>query len=280
MALPSDFQFSQASLQDYVDCPRRFQLRYVLRLAWPAQEVEPVLEREQYMQRGAAFHRLIQRHAIGIPADDLSRTVHDADLRRWWHNYLEHRPDGLPGARFPEIVLSAPLGEHRLLAKYDLVAVDAGQRVVIVDWKTSRKRTKLKYLAERLQTKVYPYLLVQAGAYLNGDQSLAPQQVEMIYWFADYPEDPAHFAYDAAQYEANGAYLASLVAKITDLGDADFPLTTHDRHCKFCPYRSLCRRGVRAGTLDDALEALDGEIDASDGLEIDIDFEQMAEIEY
>ncbi len=36
MALPSDFQFSQSSLQDYVDCPWRFYLRYIRQLAWPA----------------------------------------------------------------------------------------------------------------------------------------------------------------------------------------------------------------------------------------------------
>ena len=280
MALSSDFQFSQGSLQDYVDCPRRFQLRYVLQLDWPAQEVEPALENEQHMRQGTAFHRLIHRHALGIPAENLSRTVQEPDLRRWWHNYLAYRPAGLPETRFPESVLSAPMGEHRLLAKYDLIAVDAGQRAVIVDWKTSRKRTKRKYLVERLQTKVYPYLLVRAGAHLNGGRPIAPEQVEMTYWFADYPEDPAHFAYDIAQYETDGAYLTSLVEEIAGLGDTDFPLTTQERRCKFCLYRSLCQRGVRAGTLDEALDAIDDEADVGDTFDIDIDFEQIAEIAY
>jgi CRISPR/Cas system-associated exonuclease Cas4 (RecB family) len=280
MALPSDFQFSQGSLQDYVDCPRRFQLRYVLQLAWPAQEMEPALENEQHMRQGVAFHRLIHRHMLDIPVEDLSRTVQEPDLRRWWHNYLEHRPEGLPETRFPEIVLSASMGEHRLLAKYDLVAVDAGQRAVIVDWKTSRKRTKHKYLTERLQTKVYPYLLLQAGAHLNGGQPLAPEQVEMIYWFADYPDDPAHFGYDATQYEADRAYLTSLVEEIAGLGDVDFPLTTQEQRCKFCPYRSLCQRGVKAGSLDEALEAMDDEALVGDTFDFDIDFEQIAEIAY
>lgn len=284
MALPSDFQFSQASLQDYVDCPRRFQLRYVLRLAWPAQEVEPALENEQHMRQGAAFHRLIHRHALGIPAEDLSRTVQEPDLYRWWQNYLEHGPGGLPEARLPEIALSAPQGEYRLLAKYDLLAVDAGRRAVIVDWKTSRKRTKREVLVKRLQTRVYPYLLVRAGAHLNGGQAIAPEQVEMIYWFADYPEEPARFGYDAAQCEADGAYLASLVEEIVGLGDEDFPLTKQDQRCKFCPYRSLCQRGVRAGTLDEVLDAalgeIEGEVEIGDAFDVDIDFDQIAEIEY
>jgi CRISPR/Cas system-associated exonuclease Cas4 (RecB family) len=276
MALPSDFQFSQSSLQDYVDCPRRFQLRYVLQLAWPAQEVEPALENEQHMRQGAAFHRLVHRHALGIPAENLSRAAREPDLRRWWHNYLEHRPEGLPEMRFPEIVLSAPTGEHRLLAKYDLVAVDAGQRAIIVDWKTSRKRTKRKYLAERLQTKVYPYLLVRAGAHLNSGQPIAPEQVEMIYWFADHPDDPAHFSYDEAQYEADRACLTSLVEEIAGPGDVDFPLTPQEQRCKFCPYRSLCQRGVKAGSLDE----MEDEADAGDAFGVVLDFDQIAEIEY
>jgi CRISPR/Cas system-associated exonuclease Cas4 (RecB family) len=276
MALPSDFQFSQGSLQDYVDCPRRFQLRYVLQLDWPAQEVEPALENEQHMRQGAAFHRLIHRHVLGIPAEELSRTAQEPDLRRWWHNYLEHRPEGLPETRFPEVVLSAPVGEHRLLAKYDLVAVDAGRRATIVDWKTSRKRTKHKVLAERLQTRVYPYLLVQAGAHLNGGQPLAPEQVEMTYWFADYPDDPAHFGYDKVQYEADRAYLTSLVEEIAGLGDEVYPLTEEAQRCKFCPYRSLCQRGGKAGSLDE----IEDEADAGDAFDVVLDFDQIAEIEY
>ena len=39
--LPDDFHFSQGSLQDYVDCQRRFQLRYLMKLAWPAVDAEP-----------------------------------------------------------------------------------------------------------------------------------------------------------------------------------------------------------------------------------------------
>jgi CRISPR/Cas system-associated exonuclease Cas4 (RecB family) len=275
--LPTNFQFSQASLQDYVDCPRRFQLRYVLQLAWPAQEVEPALENEHHMQQGAAFHRLVHRHALGMPEKDLTRTVQDPDLRRWWHNYLNHRPAGLLEARYPEIVLSAPIGEqHRLLAKYDLVAVEAGKRAIIIDWKTSRKRPKREYLAERLQSKVYPYLLVRAGAHLNGGAPITPEQVEMTYWFADYPDDPAQFAYDAVRYEADQAYLSTLVAEIAGLGDEVFPLTGEVRRCQFCPYRSLCQRGVEAGSLDD----LEDEADAGDAFDLDLDFDQIAEIAY
>jgi CRISPR/Cas system-associated exonuclease Cas4 (RecB family) len=276
MTLPPGLQFSQGSLQDYVDCPRRFQLRYLLRLAWPAIEVEPALENEHYLQQGAAFHRLVHQHVLGIPAERLSSAVTDLDLRRWWRNYLAQPPADLPPSRYPEIVLSAPVGSYRLVAKYDLVAVDAGRRAVIVDWKTSRRRPRRTWLAGRLQTRVYPYLLVRAGAHLNGGQPLQPEQVEMAYWFADFPEDPERFAYDAAQYRADGVYLASLMEEIERLGDEGFPLAAQERRCRYCVYRSLCRRGVGVGVLEEA----ETEAELGDEFDVSLDFEQIAEVEY
>ena len=72
MPLPLNFQFSQASLSDYVDCARRFQLRYLLEQPWPAVEAEPLLERERVMALGQRFHKLIQQHIEGLPAEALT----------------------------------------------------------------------------------------------------------------------------------------------------------------------------------------------------------------
>jgi hypothetical protein len=319
MTLPTDFQFSQGSLQDYVDCPRRFQLRYIQRLAWPAVEAGPPLENERHLQQGAAFHRLVHQHVLGLSPERLSSTIADEDLSRWWHNYLESAPVDPSASLYPEVVLSAPVSGHRLVAKYDLIALMGSSglgrspsttlrtgpspierprpspvekadfelsRAVILEWKTSRKRPQRKWLAERLQTRVYPYLLVRAGSHLLeiGDGALKmgdwrpfqPEQVEMVYWFANFPGDPERFPYDAARYEADGDYLASLIKEIKDLGDGDFPLTTQERRCRYCPYRSLCQRGVRAGTFDEAEDDMTPE----DLSQLDFDFEQIAEIEF
>ena len=62
MALAADFSFNQSSLQDYLDCQRRFELRYLLRLSWPAVEIEPALENERFLRRGSIFHRLVHQH--------------------------------------------------------------------------------------------------------------------------------------------------------------------------------------------------------------------------
>ncbi|MBN1955391.1 MAG: PD-(D/E)XK nuclease family protein [Anaerolineae bacterium] len=273
MALPASFQFSQASLQDYTDCPRRFQLRYLERVVWPAVEAEPALENERYARQGVAFHRLVHQHALGVPIARLSQTVVDPDLRRWWRNYLEAGPADLPAARYPEVVLSAPLAGHRLVAKMDLVAVDPGQQAVVVDWKTSRRRTERQQLARRWQTRLYTYLLVCAGHHLNDGRSLLPQQVAMVYWFADFPADPERFVYTVEQYRQDEADLAALIGEIERLGGSDFPLTAQERHCCYCPYRSLCRRGVEAG--ESARWEQDEGMD-----DLAFDLEQVAEIAY
>ena len=278
MILPSDFQFSQGSLQDFVDCRRRFQLRYLLRQSWPAVPSEPVLELERYMQQGARFHRMLQQHQLGLPVERLAPMALDEDLSRWWENYLLFsQGGGLQaltgiGARYyPEITLTTPLGSYRLLAKLDLLAVTSQGHALILDWKTARKRSRRQWLADRLQTRVYPYLLLQAGAFLNGGTPFLPEQVEMVYWFADFSDQPERFPYSAQAFQADGDYLAELVATIQRLSAEEYSLTTDVRHCAYCVYRSLCDRGGKAGLLD--------EFDTPEEAPL-LDFDQISEIEF
>ncbi|MBS1250511.1 MAG: hypothetical protein MAG431_02105 [Chloroflexi bacterium] len=278
--LPTSFQFSQSSLQDFVDCPRRFELKYLRELAWPAIEAEPVLEHEQLMQLGSRFHQLIHQHLSGIPAERLTQTIDHPNLTRWWHNYLDHGPDFSGFQVSSEIPLSAALGGHRLIAKYDVLAIKPGEQALIIDWKTSRKKTARQWLQESLQTSVYPYLLVQAGAELNGGEGVLPEQVEMIYWFPEAPSEPERFSYNAKQYTADHDRLTSLSEQIIALGrdeeQSPFRLTADERRCRFCVYRSLCERGEGAGDLYEREELLLQE----EELVFELDFEQIGEMEY
>ena len=282
--LPPDFQFSQRSLQDYVDCRRRFQLHYLDQLAWPAVEAEPVIEHEQRLQAGAAFHRLVQRYLLGVPAERLSSLVESGrsgsgELKRWWGNFLEYADVTPSGNSLVEGVLSAQIGSYRLLAKYDLIRWDDDlphSKVSIIDWKTSQIRPRREWQADRLQTKVYPYLLVHAGAPIIGVERLPPEQIEMVYWFAEHPQEPQRFTYSSEQYQQDHDYLAGLVDDIQLLGEGDFVLTPDEARCKFCTYRSLCDRGIAAGLLDQV------EFDPEDegAGDFDLDFDQIAEIEF
>ena len=276
MLLPSDFRFSQSSLQDYVECPRRFQLRYIDQRKWPAVEAEPILERERRMQLGADFHHLVHQHLLGVPASVLTSTAaKDDDLRRWWANY---RRDPfiatLPEKQHPEITLSAPVNGHRLLAKYDLIALQPGQQAIIVDWKTSPRKPNRSQLETRLQTVVYRTLLVEAGAALNDGQKIDPEAVEMVYWFAENPANPERFPYDNAQYKQDADMLSALINEIKDR--QGFDITTEARRCRFCVYRSLCERGIEAGNEAE----LDVDFDVDAMVDVDFDFDEIAEIEF
>jgi len=271
--IQSPFTFSQSSLQDYADCPRRFQLRYIEQLAWPAVETEPALENERRQQEGLLFHRLAQQHLIGLPAEKLARLANTPDLNRWWDNYLASDLRGLKdlGGLYPELTLSAPLGEHRLLAKYDLIAVQSDKKAFIYDWKTYRKRPRDEWMAARLQTRVYRALLIQAGAHLNKQTRFQPEQIEMIYWYADFPAEPARFPYTAAQYKRDWDTLTGLIAEIA--ARRNFPLTADEEKCAYCPYRSYCERGAEAGILEEMGEETELE-------SIEVNFEQIQEIEF
>ena len=264
---------SQSSLQDYKDCPKRFKLRYLDRLSYPAAETEPALENEKHQREGEYFHRLIQQHLIGIPAEQVARFANSPDLQRWWENYRSFSQAHLSNLTqcLPEMTLSAPLGGYRLLAKYDLIAVQDG-RVTIYDWKTYRKRPRKEWLASRMQTSVYRALLVQAGAHLNNGVPFEPEQIEMVYWFADFPDEPAHFPYTSQKFKQDWDGLLKLSGELATV--SSYPLTEDRQRCLFCTYRSYCERGIQAGDLEQAEAEMEGE-------ELfDVDFEQIGEIAF
>jgi CRISPR/Cas system-associated exonuclease Cas4 (RecB family) len=278
MPLPSPFTFSQSSLQDYFDCPRRFQLRYVDQLRWPAVEAEPALENERRQQQGQFFHRLAQQFLLGLPADRLSRLASSPDLARWWNHFQQSFPNPSDfGKLHAETVLSAPIRNHRLLAKYDLIAVRDG-KAAIYDWKTYHKQPKNEWMAIRLQTRVYRYLLAVAGGSLipkgdaDGGQAIRPESIEMIYWYTDFPSEPAVFRYDEAQFKRDASALEKFVSEIE--ARTQFELTDEEAKCRYCPYRSYCNRGVGAGDWHDA------ETEAEADETFDINFEQIGEIAF
>lgn len=253
MAIPINFQFSQSNLQDFVTCPRRFELRYLWQLSWPAVESEPIREAERLSRMGREFHRLVQQHHSGLDETVLTESLIEAEpeLRAWWERYLVHRPAGLAEAQtLPELTLSTPLRGYRLTARFDLLARWPDGRISIIDWKTTQHKPAREKLAGQIQTRVYPYVLVAAGAALNGGQPLDPGQVTMIYWYPAAPEQPEVFKYNQALFERDERFLSDLIEQVKQTAETgDFPLTEVTKPCDHCVYRSFCDRGRRAGPL-------------------------------
>ena len=249
--------FSAYSLQAYVDCARRFELSYLERLKWPTVESEPPLERERHLLDGLRFHEMIHRDVLGIQVPE-PESGRDPDIARWWGNYQARRPADVQGERFAEKRLVGSIGEHTLVATCDLIAIEAAggsgrpRRARIFDWKTWRRRHPRAWLAERLQTRVYPYLLAQAGAGVADGRPPSPGEIEMVYWYADAPDDPEVFTYSDSRFSEDDAYLGGLVDEIEARDRAgEFELTADEKKCAFCAYRSFCGRGDAAGQPDE-----------------------------
>lgn len=262
MNLPKDFIFSQSSLQDYVDCPRRFQLRYLQHQRWPAAEVDEQLEFEQRMKQGERFHHMVHQHLVGVPAEVLLQRLQDEELKRWFEDYL--KLDLLKIAqRYPEMSLSIPLGEFFLMAKFDLLLVSPEHRALIVDWKTSPQAPRRSILEQRLQTIVYRYVLAKGGEDFNEGQAFDPEQIIMLYHYLETGQSQ-RFVYDAEQLAHAEDYLLRLIHEIQSR--PDFPLTPQESACRFCVYRSLCNRGTQAGSLDEMEE-----VEVNERFQLDLD---------
>jgi CRISPR/Cas system-associated exonuclease Cas4 (RecB family) len=276
------FTFSQSSLQDYADCPRRFQLRYLDALEYPALQSEPSTAYEQHQREGQLFHRMVQRYILGIPEQAITQSALSPDLLRWWQAFHTFFNKELEQAQHldPELSISTSLGQARLLAKFDLLAMGEDGRLFIYDWKTYRNRPQEDRLAARWQTRVYRVLLVQAGMHFNHGQQILPKNCEMVYWFANYPDQPARFAYTANQFKRDWEALEAITAEIikaassTDESESRFPMTDDLKQCLYCPYRSYCTRGNQAGQLQDTVFEPESEDN------FDVDFEQIGEIAF
>lgn len=251
-------QLSQHSLSDFVDCPRRYYLHYVARQAWPLLESGPggldPLEYRSYLTRGVVLHRMIERHMLGIGAEKPPEPNQEPELALWYSRFLATDLSTLPAQRVPELALVAPLGDAGLYVRYDLLAFDdertvpdtSARRFVIVDWKTIRGNSppSTSWFVRRLQTRAYLYSLVAGGAPYNDGVPITPDQCSMRYWLANFPGQPwAEVGYSAAGYAADARMIRSLAADIAARAtQSDFPLTTDERNCTYCTYRTLCNR--------------------------------------
>lgn len=274
--LPPTFAFNAHTLQCYCDCPRLFWLSHVRRLPWPAVVAMPAAEHERRMRAGQEFHRKVQRFLCGVTAP-VSRMGDGSEFALWLDTWQRSLEKNLPALREVELALSVtlpvpgvPEGSVRLNARLDLVAIEPQRRAVILDWKTGRPPTSPEVLAGRMQSLLYPWLLVEASAALPWGP-LHPEQIEMRYWFASQPALPFTLRYNGTQHDAHACTLRALLADILKRQtEAEFPPAAdtdecHRRLCSYCIYRSRCGRGDSPGEVSrmDGLSALAAPSDAA-----------------
>ena len=282
MNLDKGFKFNQSNLQDYIDCQLRYKLKYIDRLAWPAVGSEPFIENAGYLERGARFHKLVYQYLLGIPAGRLDAGIDDPELRKWWGNFLSSIGKSVGDIEkcsvpfYPEIILNGVVDRYLLIAKFDLILITDDQKIIIYDWKTYRNRPKRNWLLKRMQTRFYRYLFAKAGSHLVGGNDVLPEMLEMVYWFANFPNQPERFDYDNVQFAEDQIYINNLISEISRLNEDEFAKTQDIKKCMFCVYRSFCDRGKSAGDIFNLLDPHDQDEDIG----LTFDYEQVGEIEF
>lgn len=264
--------FSQHSLNTYARCKRRFYLRYIAQQPWPVPESDDLADYEAHLARGRIFHQWVARALLGIDMEQIAGASEDAQLRSWWRAFRRFDRASLPQAlQEVELALVVPLGDYRLYARYDLLALDEQGGGVIVDWKTLESVPPYHVLRDRWQTRVYLHVLAAAGQVVSGGAPLDPARLEMLYWFADH-EQSVTVPFSQAEQQRNARTLPALVNEIVALPAEGFTLTDDLRQCVRCNFRTLCGRA--GGAPSQAADWLDEEIDFA------IDLDTAADLDY
>ena len=240
--IPGGFIFSQSSLQSYVNCPRQFELRYITKLAWPAQKYADTEKYELDLAAGQTLHQAIQRYLLGFPEGLILEGLqagNDPRIPIWFSNfhsrlgYLKGNPDFIA-----ELPVSIALEPYWLTAKFDYLCLENG-RASIFDWKTSARKPRKAQLQESMQTKVYLNVAQRSGI------GLETKSPTIRYWEANFPDLELTYTPTQADLERQFGELKTLINEIAT--ETEFSRTKVLGRCVYCRYRSFCNRGAIPG---------------------------------
>lgn len=268
------FTFSAANIQDYLDCERRFELKYIFEQSWPAVSSEPVIEIEENIRKGNKFHFLIHQFYSGIPETALLNSIDEEGIMEWFNSFLLFNKSLQIEKAFSEFRLTSQIGEIRLSAVFDLIYLTKNDRIGIIDWKTSHFIPKKSTLAMKVQTILYPFLIEETFHEFLSGINLLPGNISMRYWYPSSPNEEFIFNYGRSTHENHRVFLENIINEIIGKKIGDFILTSDKNKCGYCQYRSLCDRGIRAENI---LEIKDKGLEQSG---FTIDFDQLPELSF
>jgi hypothetical protein len=197
----------------------------------------------------------MERHFLGLQVEPVA-----PDLRALWSAWQGHRLSFPVGRTLPEVTVSAPAAGERLLVRYDLLVLpdDPDRTISMVDWKTAARPRSQSALQRDIQTRLYPFVLVEGGSAVAGREP-DPDDVELIYWQAASPADPVRFRYSAADHEVQRRWILTLIDRARSLQGSDIPPVIDDLAiCARCPYRTYCSQPVAAAPADPEPDSLEG----------------------
>lgn len=241
----STIALSRFKLITFLACQKRFQLRFLERLAWP---LEPLGESvEVSMARGQAFHQLLERHFLGLPVNVAA--LADGRLRQWWYAFQQSGLQFPNGRILTELDLTTPLvqdetGGFLLNGRFDLLIVGENDTPFahLYDWKTGQPRSASE-LRHDWQTRLYLAMLAESGSAILSQVPIQPEQIAITYWYVSEPDEPRTIHYGQAQHEANWQEIIDIATQIRAAEAANhWPLTEDLPMCQTCAYQAYCGR--------------------------------------
>lgn len=234
---------TQLHIRDFLDCPRRFELRYLASFVWP--EPPYTLATEQAFDRGREFHRLLERRFLALDAQP--EAIDDPVIRSWWDAFQGSGLSIPDGERFAELSLVVPEGGHQLLGRFDLLVITPASGEItatIFDWKTSKPRD-VNWLRRAWQTRLYLALLAEGGHRLvpGRTEKLDPDHLAMTYWYVGDPGAPRTVRYSREQHAQNWGEIQQIIGEIEQRrAAAEWYLTDNWTRCRECAFQAYCGR--------------------------------------
>lgn len=250
--------FSQLALSVYENCHLKFRRRYIDGLFWPA-DWSGNKEQKDVIEKGRYFHLMAQRYydrGEEIPED----TAYD-ELTEWFSRLKRFRPYNNMDRFYPEHELRINKDGIKLVAKYDLIYIDQrNKQIIIYDWKTNKKRLKSDKLEATLQTRVYLFVLAEAGTAYFPENNLDFKDMNIIYWNPRYPAQNSKITYTPKMFAEDKKYIKEKIGEIKNLSYDNFKAISDKKICKFCEYRPICY-GKEAEKLEIEEDDIDLELD-------------------
>lgn len=243
---------SATSLQDFLDCRRRFQLKYIDQISWPQPLNAVNIKQLEAMTRGREFHQLMQQHFLGIPDEKLLKSIDDNTLKTWFINTINSEICKIDQAEnLTEYRLSTYISDTLVTGIIDLVIIQPESSLKIIDWKTGLAKPNPQFYVSRIQTRLYPLLIAQSPlfhAHLTYKRSF--DKIEFIYWFTHFPQLPIINQYSPEKFDLDKVLLAELVNTIQNTHVDEMKMTTNLNTCRTCHFQVFCGRSSSESAQD------------------------------
>jgi hypothetical protein len=270
---------SQSSLQDYVDCARRFQLALSRALVLSCGRVRACAgERKPF-----AGGRILPPAGTAVSGsasqrEHISKLANTPNLQRWWNHWQDFRSLQDFGSLTKTSEVSIPRS-HPVRA--------AGELSIARQIRPARHRGRQ---SRHLRLEDLPQASAgRVAIRKNADARLpgiagpcgsAPQRRSSVstrtgrdgLLVLGFPGRPCPLPVHVRAIQTGLGYAGQTCRRIHNA--SSYPLTDDRAKCSYCPYRSYCDRGVRAGDVDQA----EAETEAQELF--DVNFEQIGEIAF